>query len=311
MYEKDNTSELNFDPEILNAMTAQEIDAIIEDVEKDENFAQTNREIEDSFKKEEEERQYGNPKVMIPGQEVKLPLPKPTDNDIEETTVKPSKTYPEYNVIKLSGYDQSILVHSTAKLGKNLNIGRSTPTIGSNSAIGDNCTVLSARIGSNVTVDNGTSLGVATQIGKKEYRNGDSMPPVTIGKHVKIKNGVKVSPNTVIKDFAEIGASSQIGDFKRKDVSMGYPTKRNVKNKKTNEDKKTSRNKVAKTIINEGVVIGERVKIESGAKIPKGYIIADNTFIPKKLKLPELPSNETKTLSNYDVEHMLVEARSK
>ncbi len=194
------------------------------------------------------------------------------------------------------GIAQAILVRDSAVVGYNFYTSPEC-TIGKNSVIGDNCSIISpigrrVHIGDNAVIAEGCTLG-AIDLKKWGYsipmkgENGkvikDKNDKVVtewveyethIGDRVSMAKGSKIRPHSTIGDDVTMGFGSEVG-------------KSVTRTKKDGHWVESQKNPKEPTIIGNGCVIGKGSVIESGAQIGSGYWIADGVTVPGSVKLPD------------------------
>ncbi|MEK7625846.1 MAG: hypothetical protein AAB423_00620 [Patescibacteria group bacterium] len=221
------------------------------------------------------------------------------EEDPVSTSTQNNKDEQRQRVFLKAGFDgiaQAILVRDSAVVGDNFYTSPEC-TIGRNSVIGDNCSIVSpvgrrVHIGDNAVIADGCMLG-AIDLKKWGYSRplkneaGETVKDekgeivkewveyeTHIGDRVSMAKGSKVRPHSTLGHDVTMEFGSEVG----KSVSRTKKDGHWVENQK---------NPKKQTFVGNHCVIGMGSIIESGAQIGSGYWIADGVTVPGTVKLPD------------------------
>lgn len=221
------------------------------------------------------------------------------DDSTSTNTQTDNKDEQRERVFLKAGFDnvaQTIVVRDSAVVGDNFHTSADC-TIGKNSVIGDNCSIISP-VGRRVHIGNGAVIAEGCTLGAIDLKKwGYSRPAKNdkgevvkdkagkvvnewveyethIGDRVSMAKGSKVRPHSTVGHDVTMEFGSEVG----KSVSI---------TKKDGHWVESQSNPKKQTFIGDYCVIGKRSIIESGAQIGSGYWIADGVTVPGTVKLPD------------------------
>lgn len=256
------------DFEQLNTMEPSEIDAIVEEIDKDPDL-----DIAD-----EDE----NPEELTDAEESVEAL------GTETHGMRISETYKDYHYVNPVDSGQTLFVHKSAVIGENFQTGNTTPSIGREVVIGNDCVIKSEFVGRQVTLGDRVIFGKGSKLGAESKAKGWEKPGVTIGSDVVAHEGVAIRPNSELGDQIIICEGTIIG--------YQPPTESTPR-----REKKGNTESARPTKVGSNCFIGRRVKIEAGAQIGSGYSIPNETYIPRSLNIGDSEAPALTILDDREV----------